>query len=77
MYGCEYIDFEEAYHFFLSFSQLFCPDKQALRDTLLDEMHGLPVHVITQSITCKIFVALKNSSDVEKFLVDFTNSIIV
>ena len=25
---------------------------------------------------CKIFVALKNSSDMEKFLVDFTNSMI-
>ena len=26
--------------------------------------------------TCKIFVALKNSSDMEKFLADFTNSMI-
>ena len=42
MYGCEYIDFEEPYHLYLSFSQFFCPDKQAFRDTLLDGIHGLP-----------------------------------
>ena len=76
MYGCGYIDFEEAYHLYSSFSQFLCPDKQAFRDKLLDEIHGLHVHVITQPITCKIFVALKNSSDMEKFLVDFTNSMI-
>ena len=33
-------------------------DKQAFRDKLLDEIHGLPVYVITQPITCRIFVAL-------------------
>ena len=76
MYGCEYRDFEKAYHLYSSFSQFFCPDKQTFRDTLLDGIHGLPVYVISQPITCKIFVALKNSSDMEKFLVDFTNSII-
>ena len=42
----------------------------------LDGKHGLPVYVITQPITCKIIVAVKNSSDMEKFLVDFTNSMI-
>ena len=77
--GCGYIDFEEAYHLYSSFGQFFCPDKQAFRDKLLDEIHGLSVYVITQPITlitCKIFVALKNSSDMEKYLVDFTNSMI-
>ena len=69
-----YIDFEEAYHLYSSFVQFFCPEKQAFRDKLLDEIHGLPVYVITQPITCKSFVALKNSSDMEKYLVDFTNS---
>ena len=54
----------------------FFPDKQPFRVKLLDEIHGLPVYVITQPITCKIFVALKNSSDMEKYLVDFTNSMI-
>ena len=76
MYGCGYKDFEEACHLYSSFSHFFCPDKQAFRDKLLYEIHGLPVYVITQPITCKIFVALKNSSDMEKFLVDFTNSMI-
>ena len=77
LYGCRYVDFEEAYHLFSYFSQFFlCPDRQALRDKLLDGIHGLPVYVITQPIMCKIFVALKNSSDMEKFLVDFTNSVI-
>ena len=76
MYGCGYIDFEKAYHLYSSSSQFFCADKQAFRDKLLDGIHGLPVYVITQPITCKIFVALKNSSDMEKFLVDFTNSMI-
>ena len=38
---------------------------------------SLPVYVITQPIMCKIFVPLKNSSDMEKFLVDFTNSMIL
>ena len=70
MHGCGYIDFEEAYHLYSSFSEIFCADK------LLDEIHGVPVYVITQPITCKIFVALKNSSDMEKYLVDFTNSMI-
>ena len=56
--GCGYIDFEEAYHLYSSFGQFFCPDKQAFRNKLLDEIHGLPVYVITQPITCKIFVAL-------------------
>ena len=74
--GCGYIDFEEAYHLYLSFGQFFCPDKQVFRDKLLDEIHGLPVYVITQPITCQSFVALKNSSDMEKYLVDFTNSMI-
>ena len=74
--GCGYIDFEEAYHLYSSFSQFFCPDKQAFRDKLLDEIHGLPVYVITKPITCKIFVVLKNNSDMEKYLVDFTNSMI-
>ena len=69
-----YIDFEEAYHLYSSFGQFFCPEKQAFRDKLLGEIHGLPVYAITQPITCKIFVALKNSSDMEKYLVDFTNS---
>ena len=69
-----YIDFEEAYHLYSSFGQFFCPEKQAFRDKLLDEIHALPVYAITQPITCKIFVALKNSSDMEKYLVDFTNS---
>ena len=45
--GCRYIDFEEAYHLYSSFGQFFCPDKQAFRDKLLDEIHGLPVYVIT------------------------------
>ena len=72
--GCGYIDFEEAYHLYSSFGQFFCPEKQAFREKLLDEIHGLPVYVITQPITCKIFVALRNSSDMEKYLVDFTNS---
>ena len=76
MYGCGYIDFEQAYHLYSSFSHFFCPDKQAFRDKLLDGIHDLPLHFITQPITCKIFVVLKNSSDMEKFLVDFTNSII-
>ena len=76
MYGCVYIDFEEAYHLYSSFSQIFWPDKQAFRDKLLDEIHRLPVYVITQPITCKIFVALKNSSDMEKYVVDFTDSMI-
>ena len=67
-----YIDFEEAYNLYSSFVQFFCPEKQAFRDKLLDEIHGLPVYVITQPITCKSFVALKNSSDMEKYLVDFT-----
>ena len=48
MYGCGYIDFEEAYHLYLSFSQFFWPDKRAFRDKLLDEIHRLPVYVITQ-----------------------------
>ena len=52
------------------------PDKQAFRDKLLDGIHGLPLYIVTQPITCKIFVVLKNSSDMEKFLVDFTNSMI-
>ena len=67
-----YIDFEEAYHLYSSFVQFFCPEKQAFRNKLLDEIHGLPVYVITQPIKCKSFVALKNSSDMEKYLVDFT-----
>ena len=50
MYGCGCIDFEEAYHLYSSFSQFFCPDKQAFRDKLLDEIHGFPVYVITQPI---------------------------
>ena len=75
--GYGYIDFEEAYHLYSSFGQFCCPDKQAFRDKLFDEIHGLPVHVITQPITRKIFVALKNSSEeMEKYLVDFTNSMI-
>ena len=57
-------------------TQFFCPDKQAFRDKLLDGIHGLPVYVITQPITSKIFVVLKNNSDMEKVLVDFTNSMI-
>ena len=77
MYGCGYKDFEQAYHFYSSFSHFFFgPDKQAFRDKLLDGIHGLPLYIITQPITCKIFVVLKNSSDMEKFLVDFTNSMI-
>ena len=76
MYGCGYIDFEQAYHLYSSFSHIFCPNKQAFRDKLLDGIHCLPLYVITQPITCKIFVVLKNSSDMEKFLVDFTNSMI-
>ena len=72
--GCGYINFEEAYHLYSSFGKFFCPEKQAVRDKLLDEIHGLPVYVITQPITNKIFVALKNSSDMEMYLVDFTNS---
>ena len=28
MYGCGYIDFEEAYHLYLPFSHLFCPDNK-------------------------------------------------
>ena len=61
-------------HLYSSFVQYFCPEKQAFREKLLDEIHGLPVYVITQPITCKSFVALKNSSNMEKYLVDFTNS---
>ena len=76
MYGCGYIDFEQAYHLYSSFSHFFGPDKQAFRDKLLDGIHGLPPYVITQPITWKILVVLKNSSDMEKFLVDFTNSMI-
>ena len=76
MYGCGYIDFEEAYHLYTSFSQFFWPDKKAFRDKLLDEIHRLPIYVITQPITCKIFVAVKNSSDMEKYLANFTNSMI-
>ena len=56
MYGCGYIDLEEAY--LSSFSQFFCPDKQDFRDKLLYEIHGLHVYVITQPITCKIFLVL-------------------
>ena len=73
--GCGYIDIEEAYHLYSSFRQFFCPDKQAFKEKLVDKIHGLPVYVITQPIMCKIFV-LKNSSDMEKYLVDFTNSMI-
>ena len=76
MYGCGYIGFEEAYHLYSSFSQFSCPEKQAFRDKLLDGVHGLPVYVITQPITWNIFVVLQNSSDMEKFLVDFTNSMV-
>ena len=28
MYGCGYIDFEEAYHLYLPFSHLFFPDNK-------------------------------------------------
>ena len=35
MYGCGYIDFEEAYHLYSSFSHLFCPDKQAFNNNNL------------------------------------------
>ena len=40
MYGRGYIDFEQAYHLYSSFSQFFGPDKQAFRDKLLDGIHG-------------------------------------
>lgn len=73
MYGYGYLDLEEAYHLFSSFNELSCPDKQAFRDKLLDPDHGLPVYVITEPISCKVFVVLKNGSGMEKFLVDFTN----
>ena len=49
------------------------PDKQAVRDKLLDPDYGLPVYVITEPISCKVFVVLKNGSGMEKFLVDFTS----
>ena len=77
MYGWGYIDFEQAYHLYSFFSHFFfCQDKQSSRDKLLDGIHGLPLYVITQPITCNIFVVLKNNSDMEKFLVDFTNFMI-
>lgn len=58
------------------FCRLSCPDRQAFRDKLLDPVHGLNVCVITQPITCKAFVVLKNNPSMEKFLVDFTNTMI-
>ena len=75
MYEFGYINFEQAYHLYSSFSHFFFfgPDKQACRDKLLDGIHSLPLYVITQPITCKIFAVLKNSSDMEKFLVDLTS----
>ena len=73
MYGYGYLDLEKAYHLYSSFNELFCPDKQAFRDNVLDPDHGLPVYVITEPISYKVFVVLKNDSGMEKFLVDFTN----
>ena len=67
------MDFEEAYHLYSSFGQFFVKrNKPSGINCFM--MIGLPVYVITQLITCKIFVPLKNRSDMEKYLVDFTNS---
>ena len=65
---------EEAYNLYSSFSEFSCPNKQAFRDKLLDPHHGLPVYIITEPISCKVFVILKNGGGMEKFFVDFTSA---
>ena len=44
MHGYGYLHLEEAYSLYSSFSEFSCPNKQALRDKLLDPHHGLPVY---------------------------------
>ena len=73
MNGYGYLDLEEACNLYSSFNELSCPHKQAFRDKLLDPDHGLPMYVITEPISCNVFVVLKNGSGMEKFLVNFIN----
>jgi hypothetical protein len=75
MYGSGSLPFEEAHHIHSSFRKLSCPDRQAFRDKLLDPFHGLNVFIITQPITCNMFVVSKNNTNMWKFLVDFTDTI--
>ena len=44
MHGNGYLHLEEAYNLYSSFSEFSCPNKQALRDKLLDPLHDLPVY---------------------------------
>ena len=74
MHGYGYLHLEEAYNIYSSFSEFSCPNEQALRDKLLDPHHGLPVYIITEPISCKVFVILKNGGGMEKFFVDFTSA---
>ena len=74
MYGTGYLPFEEAYHIYSSYF-LCDPDKQAFRDKILDPIQGLNICIVSQpGNTGETFVLLKESSKMEKFLVDFTNT---
>ena len=74
MYGTGYLPFEEAYHIYSS--HFLCdPDKQAFRDKILDPIQGLNICIVSQPGNAgETFVLLKESSKMEKFLVDFTNT---
>lgn len=74
MFGCGYIDFNEAHHIYTSFSEFSCTDNQSFRDKLLDPIHGLPVYIITNPVTKNIFVVLKKTEHLEHFFSDFTDS---
>ena len=66
MHGYGYLHLEEAYNLFSSFSEFSCPNKQAFRDKLLDPNPGFAVYIITEPISCKVFVILKNGGGIEK-----------
>ena len=44
MHGYGYLHWKEAYNLYSSFSEFSCPNKQAVRDKLLDPHHGWPVY---------------------------------
>jgi hypothetical protein len=70
MHSSGYLPFDEAYHIYSSF--FACdPDRQAFRDKLLDPFYGLNVYIITQpGITGKVFIVLKENTEMEAFLVE-------
>jgi hypothetical protein len=70
MHSSGYLPFDEAYHIYSSF--FACdPDRHAFRDKLLDPFYGLNVYIITQpGITGKVFIVLKENTEMEAFLVE-------